>query len=403
MPALTDLRARVERAMDRLEQAAEALSRAIHADSELSGQEVRSARRLVRFLEAEGFSVRTGVARLPTAFVARKRGRRGGPRVALLAEYDALPGLGHACGHNLIGAAAAVAGAAVGRVIDRLAGEILVIGTPAEETIGGKAVMATRGVFDGLDAALMFHPSTEDRVHTTSLACHSLEVVFHGRAAHAVAAPEQGINALDALIRLFLALEHLKHRLPPEVRMPGVVIEGGRRANIVPDRAVGRFTLRARDSQTLRRVEREFRRAAGQAARATGARASLRSLDYPYAEMISNPTLAGLFKSELARLGRTTVDTPRTRMGSLDMGNVSQIVPSIHPYIAIAPVRSPLHSRAFARAAGGPRGRVGLGIAIRALALTALQALAAGGVLEQARREWRKGVAGRRRAKPGRP
>ncbi len=375
------------------------MSRALHLRPELSLEEVESASRLVRFLRAEGFAVRRGVAGLRTAFVARKRGRRGGPRVAFLAEYDALPGIGHACGHNLIGAAAAGAGAALGRALAGLRGEVLVIGTPAEETIGGKAVMVDRAVFDGVDAALMFHPSTEDRVYTTSLACHSLEVTFRGRAAHAVAAPEHGINALDALIRLFLALQRLKHRLPREVRMPGVIVEGGRRANIVPDRAVGRFTLRARDLATLARVERDFRRCVREAAVATGARSTLRSLDHPYAEMITNRTLADVFKRELLRLGRRTVDTPRTKMGSLDMGNVSQRVPSIHPYVAIAPGSVPLHSRGFARLAGGARGRTGLRIATRALALTGLEVLSGDGVLEKARREFR---ASRRRRGPAR-
>jgi amidohydrolase len=383
------LRARLLRVADSLTGPVGSLSRALHAHPELSLEEVRSSERLVRYLRSEGFQVRRGVAGLPTAFVARKRGRRRGPRVAFLAEYDALPGLGHACGHNLIAAAAAGAGAALGRVIGRLKGEILVIGTPAEETIGGKAFMVDRGVFRSVDAALMFHPSTEDRVYTTSLACHSLEVVFRGRAAHAVASPEKGINALDALLRLFRALEDLRRRLPPEVRMPGVIVEGGRRANIVPDRAVGRFTLRARDLRTLARVERGFRRAVREAERATGARAAIRSLDHPYAEMVTSHVLADVFKKELLRLGRRTVDTPRKGMGSLDMGNVSQQVPSIHPYVAIAPRHAPLHSAAFARLAGGARGRAGLRVATRALALTALHILSDGDLLERARAELR--------------
>src|SRR5882672_5542506 len=265
MPASDPLRSRLERAVARLRPSVEALSRSLHRRAELSLEEFESSRLVARFLEREGFTVRRGVAGLPTALLARRRLGRGGPRLAFLAEYDALPGIGHACGHNLIGAAAAGAGAALGRTIRDLRGEVVVIGTPAEETIGGKAVLVDRGLFDGIDAALMFHPSTEDRVYTTSLACHSLEVVFHGRAAHAVAAPEQGINALDALIRLFVDLERLKRRLPREVRMPGIIAEGGKRANIVPDRAVGRFTLRARNLATLARVGERFRGAVSDA------------------------------------------------------------------------------------------------------------------------------------------
>ncbi len=365
------------------------MSRALHAHPELSLEEVRSSDLLARFLRREGFSVRRGVAGLKTAFVARKRGRAGGPRVAFLAEYDALPGLGHACGHNLIGAAAAGAGAALGRVIRDLRGEVVVVGTPAEETIGGKVVMVDGGVFRRIDAALMFHPAIEDRVYTTSLACHSLEVVFHGKAAHAVAAPEKGINALRALIDLFDEIERLKQRLPKEVRMPGVILEGGKRANIVPDRAVGRFTLRARNLPALKNVERGVLRAVSAVARRSGARASVRWLDRRYADMLTNVTLADLFKKELAVAGRRTVDTPRKQMGSLDMGNVSQVVPSIHPFVAVAPAGAPLHSRRFALHAGGPRGRAGLLVAARALAFTAFEVLSDRGILEAARREFR--------------
>lgn len=268
-------------------------------------------------------------------------------------------------------------------------------GTPAEETIGGKVVMARRGAFRGVDAALMFHPATENRVYMTSLACHSLEVVYRGRAAHAVASPEKGINALHALLALFADMERLKRRLPKEVRMPGIVSEGGRRANIVPDRAAGRFTLRARDGKVLGRVERAFREAARRAARDVGARVRIRAIDEPYDEMITNRALADAFKEELRALGRRTVDTPRKSMGSLDMGNVSHRVPAIHPFVAIAPRSAPLHSRAFARQAGGRRGREGLLVATQALATVALRLLdPRDDLLSRARREFRRGRPG---------
>lgn len=384
----------------RLEPAIGSLSRALFIQRELSQKEFRSVALLIRFLGREGFRVKRGVARLPTAFVARKRGRAGGHRVALLAEYDALPGVGHGCGHNLIGAAACGAAAAIGRCLGEARGEILVIGTPAEETIGGKALMAERGVFNDVDAAMMFHPSTENRVYTRSLACHSLEVTFRGAAAHAVASPGKGINALDALIRLFMRLKRLKRSLPSEVHMPGVIVEGGERANIVPDRAVGQFSLRARDLASLARLEGKFRSEARAAAREIGARCSIRPLDHPYAEMLTNATLADLFRSELARMGRRTVDARRASMGSLDMGNVSQLLPSIHPFVAIAPRSVPLHSRRFAGYAGGARGLSGLRVATRALAFTSLEILAGDGTLERARREFhsarRRMAAGRR-------
>jgi amidohydrolase len=378
------------------------LARALFRDPELSLNERRASDRLVRFLRAHGFRVKRGVAGLPTAFVARRRAPRRGPRIALLAEYDALPGIGHACGHNLIGAAACGAGALAGGLMQ--AGEIVVYGTPAEETIGGKVVMTRAGLFRGLDAAMMFHPSGEDRVYTTSLACHSVEVVFQGRAAHAVASPEKGINALHALLLLFAEVERSKESLPDGVRMPGIVVEGGKRANIVPDRAVGRFTLRARDLIDLALVERTFRAAADRSARAFGARVRVRSIDLPYAEMRTNRVLADAFKEELRVLGRRTVDSPRKGMGSLDMGNVSQVVPAIHPYVRIAPRSVPLHSAGFARHAGSRRGQEGVLIATRALAALALRLLHdEGGLLRSARQEFRAATSGPRRGAPRRP
>jgi metal-dependent amidase/aminoacylase/carboxypeptidase family protein len=233
----------------------------------------------------------------------------------------------------------------------------------------------------------MFHPSTENRVQTTSLACHSFEVVFTGREAHAVAAPEKGINALTALLRLFALVEGLRPALPGEVRMPGIVLEGGRRPNIVPGRAVGRFSLRAGSLATLRQVERAFREVARTAADTVGARVVVRPVDLPYAEMRTNQVLAAVFKDELEALGRRTVDTPRKGMGSLDFGNLSHVVPAIHPYVAAASPSVSLHSAAFARSAGGPPGRAALDAATRALASTALRLLEEPLLVARARHE----------------
>jgi len=206
-----------------------------------------------------------------------------------------------------------------------------------------------------------------------------------------VASPEKGINALAALLALFAAMERLRPSLPQEARMPGIIAEGGRRPNIVPDRAVGRFTLRAGDLRRLARVRRAFFAAGRAAAQSVGARVRFRAVDLPYAEMRTNGPLAEIFKEELQALGRRTVDTPRRGMGSLDMGNVSQVVPSIHPFVAIAPKSAPLHSRPFARRAGGPAGRRGLEIAARALAATLLRAARDPELLRAARRAFRAG------------
>jgi amidohydrolase len=366
-----------------------AFSRALYDDPELSLEETRASGRLVEALSMEGFRVERGVAGLPTSFVAEIRGGRPGPIVAILAEYDALPDVGHGCGHNLIAASALGAGRILSRLRERLPGEIRIIGTPAEETVGGKALMVKEGIFRDLDAALMIHPGTEFRVHTTSLACQSIQVVFEGKASHAVAAPDRGVNALDPLIQLYVSIDAMRKGLTPEVRIPGVILEGGKRANVVPDRAVGRFSVRARNRAAVEAILDRIRRMADGLAAASGARVTVARIDETYDEMLTNRVLASLFKENLRSLGVETNDAPRERMGSLDMGNVSQVVPSLHAYVAIVPETGALHTREFAEATVSPEGRKGLDLAVRALAMTAIDLLIRPEALPAARGEFR--------------
>ena len=364
-----------------------ALSRALHDDPELSLEEVRACARLTEILARDGFAVERGVANLPTAFVATASGGRSGPTIGILAEYDALPGVGHGCGHNLIAASALGAGRVLSRLRDRLPGTVRVIGTPAEETIGGKALMAKQGVFEDLDAAMMIHPGTEFRVHTTSLACQSIQVVFEGKASHAVAAPDRGVNALDPLVQLYVAVDAIRKGASQEVRIPGVIVEGGKRANIVPERAVGRFSIRARNRACVETIlERILRLASGLAA-ACGARVAVTRIDEAYDEMLTSRVLAELFKENLRSLGIETNDSPRERMGSLDMGNVSHAVPSLHAYVGIAPETGALHTREFAEATVSASGRRGLLLAVQALAMTAIDLLTQPEWIAAARRE----------------
>ncbi|HZI92923.1 MAG TPA: M20 family metallopeptidase [Patescibacteria group bacterium] len=386
--ALEDLRVLVTRAVDELRSPLIALSRDLYDHPELSLQEVRSSGLLQERLRAEGFEVTAGVAGLPTGFVAVKRGATPGPRVAFLAEFDALPGIGHACGHNIIASAGLGAGLALGRASDRLAGEVIVIGTPAEETVGGKCIMVREGVFKGIDAALMVHPGSEWRVEADSLACISLEVVFTGKEAHAVAWPERGINALDALIQLFVAVDMLKKRLGRDVRIPGVIVEGGVRANIVPARAVGHFSLRAPDSRTRDQVRAEFERTVDGIARGTGCGSAIRATDEPYDDLLTNKTLAAVFRRHLNDAGITTIEGPRANKGSLDMGNVSRVVPSVHAFAAICGSDVPSHSAAFALATISPRGEEALVTSARAMALTGLDLMTLPGLLGDAKAEF---------------
>ncbi len=352
-------------------------------------QEERSSALLARMLREGGFEVETGVAGLPTSFVAVRRGKRGGgPRVAFLAEYDALPGIGHACGHNIIAAAGVGAGLALGSILDRLDGEVRVIGTPAEETIGGKCIMIREGVFEDVDAALMVHPGVEWRVEVDSLACISLEVTFTGREAHAVAWPQKGINALDALIQLFIAVDMMRKRLGREVRIPGIILEGGVRPNIIPARAVGHFSLRTGDATSRDRLRTEFERMVAGIATATGCGHSIRATDEPYDEMVTNRTLAARFEEHLLAEGIRSIGGSRPNKGSLDMGNVSKAVPALHPFVAICEEDIASHSAAFAAASVSPRGEEALLTAVRALSLTGLDLFIRDGLLDEARAEF---------------
>ena len=333
----------------------------------------------------------SGVGGLPTSFLARLRGGAG-PRVAILAEYDALPEIGHGCGHNLIAAAGVGAGLALARAAAAhrtvLPGEVLVVGTPAEETIGGKGPMVDAGVFEGVDAAMMAHGGSEWRVFTDSLACASIRVTFLGRESHAVAWPEKGVNALDALIQLFVAVEMMRKRLGGDVHIPGVILEGGVRPNIVPARAVGAFSLRAPTKTRLQEVRAEVERAVRAIAEAVGCRAGIEQTDHTYDEMITNVALARRYGEYLASMGIETVDTPRQHRGSLDMGNVSRAVPSLHAFMAVAGADTPVHTAAFAQATVTPAAGEALMITVKALALTAHDVLADPDLLQEVRREF---------------
>ena len=350
-----------------------ALAEAIRGDPELSGSEHRAAVRCAALLETRGFVVEKGTAGLPTAILARRRFGPGRTRVAFLAEYDALPGIGHGCGHHLIAAAsvgAALTAAETAEPSDDL--EIQLIGTPSEETIGGKVVMAEAGIFDGLDGIMMFHAGHEWRTVTNSLACQSIEIVFGGRASHAVASPEAGINALEAMIDLFIAARELRARYAPKgVRLPGIILEGGVRANIVPDRAVARFSLRAPTSEEREAAVDALIGEVERIAQATGCRRLVRPVDNPYDEMRTNLALAAALREELVARGAAPNDAPRTSMGSIDAGNVARRAPTVHAYLPAASVQFPLHTREFGEATAGARCAAVLGTASAAMAATA--------------------------------
>ncbi|MFZ5916317.1 MAG: M20 family metallopeptidase [Chloroflexota bacterium] len=345
----------------------------IHANPEVAFEERQSAALLSRTLEEAGFTVARGVANLPTAFVATLDGS-GGPRVAFLAEYDALPGLGHACGHNLIGTAAVGAALAMKTVLSELAGTIQVIGTPAEEGGGGKVYLVDAGVFETVDAAMMVHPSSKNQLRRTSLTSYKIRIEFFGKPAHAAAKPDEGINALDAMIMTYNGLNALRQHLRDDARVHGIITHGGDAPNIVPQYTAARFYVRAADTPYAAQVVEKLRACAEGAARASGARLEFGEYAPRYDNRLPNPVLADLAEANMRALG-LALSAPDERMGSSDMGNVSQVVPAIHPYVAIAPEEVGGHTAEFCAAAGSPAGHEGMIQAAKILAMTAVDLL----------------------------
>jgi len=351
------------------------LSLNIHSNPELGFQESRAAAWLTQYLEENGFSVERGICDLPTAF--RASYGEGKPAIAILAEYDALPKLGHACGHNIIAASAVGAGIAAKTAIDRFGGSVFIIGTPAEEMHGGKVIMAGRGAFDNLDAAMMVHPGVCDAATIQSLACQSLEIEFFGKAVHAASKPEKGINALEAMLQSFAALNSLRQHIKDSARIHGIITDGGEASNIVPAHSAGTFIVRAEDDAYLDELKQKVLNCFAGAATATGARLEHRWEDIRYAPMRNNLTLARLFQQNMQSLRCKVglVDTDNA-FGSTDMGNVSHLVPCIHPMVAIAPQEVEEHSIQFASAAASETGSHALFDAASALAMTVVDLVA---------------------------
>ena len=347
------------------------LSGRIHAHPELAFEEHRAAAWLCEYLESRGLAVERGAYGLPTAFAARAGS--GHPRVAVLCEYDALPGIGHACGHNVIAAAGAGAGAALAAAVAETGGSVVVLGTPAEEGGGGKVVMARAGAFAEIDAAMMIHPASLELLSMNTLAVTSVEVEYRGRAAHAAAAPHRGVNALDGLVTAYQAIAQLRQHVRATERVHGIITNGGQAPNVVPERAAGLFLVRAateqQRAQLRERVEACFR--AG--ALASGAECHLRHVGEDYSDLWTNQALAAAYQANLAHLGRQVTDAQVT--GSTDMGNVSKLVPSIHPMVSIAPAGVALHTEEFARYAASPSGQRGVLDGAKALAMTAIDVL----------------------------
>lgn len=333
------------------------LSHEIHARPEQRFTEHFASRRLVSLFGDAGFAVRTNVAALPTAFQAERQFGNGGPTIAVFCEFDALPEIGHACGHNIIAAAGAGAALATARWLeeDGRNGKLVVLGSPGEEGGGGKIIMADAGVLDGVDAAVMVHPAGFDAVSRTSLGRMSLEATFTGRASHAAAAPERGLNALDAATLLLVAIGLLRQQLRPDSRLHANIVEGGDAINVIPERSRVTLFLRSPDPDYLReRLYPALQNCVRGSALSTGTTAELTEVAPAYDPVRSNPVLAEIARQAFVALGRPLDPVSGTSgpAGSTDMGNISQLLPAIHPYVCVTPGLA-AHTREFASAAAG--------------------------------------------------
>lgn len=361
----------------------------LHAHPEIRFTEVHAAARLTAELETAGFAVERGFAGLETAFVGRWSTPDAGedaPTIAIFLEYDALEGIGHACGHNII--AAAGLGAALATKDALAAGDapahLVAIGSPGEEGAAGKVPMIEGGVLDGIDLAMMIHPAGEDVAASSSLSRVALDVDFTGRASHAAAHPERGINALDASTLALTAIGLLRQQLADDVRIHAIVTDGGQAPNIIPEHTALRVFVRAEDREALlETVVPRVKACFEGAAIATGCEVAIAENTPPYFSLRPNPTLAGIAERALVSLGRTPAVAPQMG-GSTDMGNVSHVVPAIHPMLTLVPDCSP-HTREFAEAAGGPAAEPVIADGAALLAATALAAFRDPAVVAEAK------------------
>jgi amidohydrolase len=376
-----------QRAATRIDASAAALdglALAIHDRPELGYEERFASATLADYLSGQGLPVTRAAGGVETAFVSETK-TGGGPTIAICAEYDALPGIGHGCGHNLIAASGVGAYLGVAAVAAELKGSVRLIGTPAEEGGAGKVKLRAAGVFDGVDAAMMFHPADADVLDPLMVALRVLDVEFRGKAAHAAAAPYAGVNALDALLLGWSAMSALRQLIRSDSRIHGIITDGGQATNIIPERAAARIVVRAADPSYLGDLRRRVLACFEGAATATGC-----ELSHSWGESMdmvtTNQPMAAAFAENARTLGRDL--GPRRAgetSGSTDMGNISSVIPSIHPFLSVSAERVPWHSREFAAAARTPRALETMRVAAKALAFTAIDLLGRPELLKQAK------------------
>ncbi|SIS75592.1 M20 family metallopeptidase [Salimicrobium salexigens] len=365
-------------------------SHAIHDNPEIGNEEFFASGLLTSLLEEAGFTIDRQIPDHETAFLARKKSSRPGPVIGYLAEYDALPGLGHACGHNIIGTASTAAAIALGEVIEETGGEVVVLGTPAEE--GGpngsaKGTFVRHGYLRDIDVCMMVHPLGTTSGSAPTLAVDPVDFEFFGAAAHAASNPEDGINALDAVLQLFNGINALRQHVSEDVRMHGVILDGGEAPNIVPEYARARFYLRAKTREDCDRLTARVKKVAEGAAAATGSSYTMTRIQNGVDNFNVTPAFEEIFKEKIEGLGEDYRPLKKG-LGSTDAGNISQVVPTIHPYIKIGEEDLVPHTKEFREAARSGEGDAALLKGAKALALTGVELLCSADLLQKVKNEY---------------
>ncbi|MFN8506623.1 MAG: M20 family metallopeptidase [Dehalococcoidia bacterium] len=390
---MSDIDARRRKAKERIDAISADLrqvSLSIHENPETNWQEHHAHKVLTGYLEAEGFHVERGAFGMETAF--RAVAGQGGPVIAVMCEYDALPGIGHACGHNLIAISGLAAAAGMLAVLEPGEGTVVVLGSPAEEGGHGKVYMVERGAFEGVDAAMMLHPGPGDNAWANVVAIHEVKLEYRGRNAHAAAAPWEGVNALDAVVMAFNGVNALRQQIKPTDKVHGVITHGGLRPNIIPDFTSADFYVRARNMAELEVLKERVVGCFEGAAMATGCSLTLAWEPRATSDMLNNDVMAAAYAEHMMTLGVRTPSKERGMRypaGSTDMGNVSYALPAIHPHFGI-PTPSGNHTPGFTAAAATPEAHENTLRAAKGMALTGLDLFLREGVLDAAVKEFRE-------------
>lgn len=388
---MEDIKQQIMQEVDALADELYALSKKLYDNPEIAFEERQSCETLSSYLETQGFDVERGVGDVETAFYAKLPGQTARPKLAFLAEYDALPKIGHGCGHNLIAATSIGAGLALSRHLDGIDGSMVIVGTPAEEGGGGKVMLIDAGVFDDVDAAVMFHPSSRNMVGSDSLGRIKFEVEFFGKTSHAAGNPSEGINALDAMIAFFSSIGLLRQQLRDEARVHGVIKHGGEVPNVIPDYTSTQFYVRALDLEYLDEVYEKVCNCAKGAALATGTEIKITQYPLRYEPRKRSDELEKICRHYMEEFGLDIEEPEPGRMGSTDLGNLSQRLPAIHPYLSIMDKDISGHSIGMAEATLTPRGQKAMLDAAKMLALTAYDYLSSAEIQTKVAEEFSRG------------